>query len=102
LNNRVQTEDKQTWAALRDSVLNRVFVSRKANSDARAQTPPSYLGKLTKLERRQLQIPESFLGPLKTPITGEAFSAFLKDRYELTRKDFIDYVGHGVSSSTAG
>ncbi len=98
LNNRDQTEDKQTWAALRDSVLNRIFVSRKANLDARAQTPPSYLGKLTATERRQLQIPESFLGPLETPITGEVFSAFLKNRYEMTRQDFIDYIRQGLST----
>lgn len=102
LNNRVQAEDKQVWAALRDSVLNRIFVSRKANSDARAQTPPSYLGKLTAQERRQLQIPETFLGPLKTPITSEAFGAFLKDRYELIRTDFIDYVRQSLSSPTVG
>lgn len=102
LNNRDQTEDKQTWAAFRDSALNRIFVSRKANLDARAQTPPNYLGKLTSAERRQLQIPESFLGPLETPITGEAFSAFLKDRYDLIRKDFIDYVRQGLSAFTSG
>jgi hypothetical protein len=102
LNNRDQTEDKQTWAALRDSVLNRTFVSRKANLDARAQIPPSYLGKLTAAERRQLQIPESFLGPLKAPITGEAFSAFLKDRYELTRRDFVDHVRQSLTVPTAG
>jgi hypothetical protein len=88
--------------ALRDSVLNRVFVSRKANSDARAQTPPSYLSKLTASERRQLQIPESFLGPLKTPIAAEEFSAFLKDRYALIRDDFIDSVRQGLSVPKAG
>jgi hypothetical protein len=101
LSNRDQTEDKQTWASLRDSVLNRIFVSRQANVDARAQTPPNYLGKLTAAERRQLQIPESFLGPLTTPITGEAFSAFLKDRYEITKQDFIDYVRQGLSATSA-
>jgi hypothetical protein len=101
LSNREQSEDKQTWASLRDSVLNRIFVSRQANLDARAQTPPNYLGGLTAAERRQLQIPESFLGPLATPITAEAFSAFLKDRYELIRQDFIDYVRQGLASPTA-
>jgi hypothetical protein len=97
LNNRDQTEDKQVWAALRDSALNRIFVSAKANLEARAQTPPSYLSKLTAAERRQLQIPESFLGPLTTPIAAEAFTAFLRDRYELVKEDFIDFVRQGLS-----
>jgi hypothetical protein len=96
-NNRNQTEDKQVWAALRDSILNRVYVSRKANSDARAQTPPSYLIELTAEESRQLQIPESFRGPLKTPIAAEEFSTFLKDRYDLMREDFIGSVRRGLS-----
>ncbi len=93
-NNRDQSEDKQTWTALRDSVLNRVFVSEKANADARAQTPPNYLVKLTLEQRRVLQIPESFLGPLQTPIKSDVFSTFLKNRYDIIRQDFIDYVRH--------
>jgi hypothetical protein len=95
-NNRDPNEDKQMWASLRDSVLNRIFVSKQANADARAQTPPNYLKKLTDTERRQLQIPESFLGPLETPIKSEAFSAFLRDRYELMRSDFIQHVRHNI------
>jgi hypothetical protein len=95
-NNRDPAEDKQLWASLRDSVLNRIFVSRQANSDAKAQTPPNYLGKLTHAERRQLQIPESFLGPLQTPIRSDDFIAFLKDRYSLIRQDFIDHVRQSV------
>lgn len=91
-NNRHPNEDKQLWTSLRDSVLNRIFVSKKANSDAKAQIPPNYLIKLTAAERRVLQIPESFLGPLETPIKSEAFSAFLKDRYDIIQKDFVDYI----------
>jgi len=90
--NRDPTEDKQLWASLRDSVLNRIFVSKKANAEARAQTPPNYLIKLTVEQRRVLQIPESFLGPLATPIKSDAFSAFLKDRYDLMKIDLIDHV----------
>jgi hypothetical protein len=63
-NNRDPAEDKQLWASLRDSVLNRIFVSKDANSEAKAQVPPNYLCLLTAHERRVLQIPESFLGPL--------------------------------------
>ena len=95
-NNRDQAEDKQTWIALRDSVLNRIFVSEQANSDARAQTPPNYLGKLTADQRRVLQIPESFLGPLQTPIKSEAFSAFFKDRYNMMREDLVAYVSKNL------
>ena len=95
-NNRDQTDDKQLWNALRDSVLNRVFVSKKANSDAKAQTPPSYLAKLTAEERRTLQIPESFLGPLATPIKSSAFIAFLQDRYKLIKEDLIEHVRRNV------
>lgn len=91
-NNRDQVEDKQLWSSLRDSVLNRIFVSKKANADARAQTPPNYLIKLTAEQRRVLQIPESFLGPLETPIKSDAFGAFLKDRYDLMKRDFIEHV----------
>jgi hypothetical protein len=91
-NNRDPGEDKQLWASLRDSVLNRIFVSEKANADARAQTPPNYLTKLTQPQRRVLQIPESFLGPLATPIQSAAFTAFLKERYDFFKTDFIDYV----------
>src|SRR5262249_6767531 len=68
---------------LNKRVLNRIFVSKKANSDAKAHTPPNYLGKLSVDQRRVLQIPESFLGPLQTPIKSEAFSAFLKDRHHI-------------------
>lgn len=91
-NNRDQTEDKQLWASLRDSVLNRIFVSKKANGEARAQTPPNYLIKIDAQQRRVLQIPESFLGPLGTPIKSDAFSAFMKDRYNLMKDDFINHV----------
>jgi hypothetical protein len=91
-NNRDPMEEKQLWSSLRDSVLNRIFVSKKANAEARAQTPPNYLAKLTPAQRRVLQIPESFLGPLETPIKSEAFGAFLKDRYALMREDFIEQV----------
>jgi hypothetical protein len=91
-NNRVQSEDKQLWSSLRDSVLNRMYVSAKANDDAKAQTPPNYLNKLTAGERRVLQIPESFLGPLQTPIKSEHFDAFLKSRYDLIRADFVGSV----------
>jgi hypothetical protein len=95
-NNRDQKEDKQLWALLRDSVLNRIFVSGKANADARAQTPPNYLCKLTAEERRELQIPESFLGPLATPIKSDAFSSYLRGRYDLIRADFIDHVRRSI------
>ncbi|MGO9238944.1 MAG: DUF262 domain-containing protein [Methylocella sp.] len=95
-NNRDQSEEKQLWASLRDSVLNRIFVSKKANADAKAQIPPNYLCKLTAEERRWLQIPESFLGPLATPIKADAFSAFLHGRYDLIRGDFIDHVRKAV------
>ena len=91
-NNRDPSEDKQLWASLRDSVLNRVFVSKKANAEAKAQTPPNYLCKLTAAERRELQVPESFLGPLATPIKSDAFSAYLRDRYDMIRADFIEHV----------
>lgn len=91
-NNRAPKEDKATWNSLRDSVLNRMFVSAEANDRAKAQTPPSYLSKLTKAERRILQIPESFITPLTIPITLEAFTLLLKQRYDMFRADFIDYV----------
>jgi hypothetical protein len=91
-NNRDNTEDKRQWATLRDSVLNRIFVSEKANTDAKAYPPPNYLCKLTAEERRVLQIPESFLGPLATPIKSDAFSAYLRNRYDLMKGDFIDHV----------
>jgi hypothetical protein len=91
-NNRVMDEDKQLWASLRDSVLNRIFVSKEANTLAKAQTPPNYLLKLTPEERRVLQIPQSFLGPLSTPIKSDAFGAYLRDRYDMIKGDFIDYV----------
>jgi hypothetical protein len=64
----------------------------RRNADARAQTPPSYLIKLTAEQRRVLQIPESFLGPLETPIKSEAFSAFLKNRYDLMKEGFVGSV----------
>lgn len=96
-NNRDQTDEKQLWNALRDSVLNRVLVSKKANSDAKALTPPSYLAKLTAEERRTLQIPESFLGPLATPIKSSAFIAFLQDRYKLIKEDLIEHVRRNVT-----
>jgi hypothetical protein len=92
VDNRDHSEDKQLWASLRDSVLNRIFVSKQANAEAKAQTPPNYLGKLTAEERRWLQIPESFLGPLEIPIKADIFGAFLRDRYDLIRQDFIDHV----------
>jgi hypothetical protein len=82
---------------LRDSILNRIFVSKAANSEARAQTPPNYLNKLAPQERRVLQIPDSFLGPLTTPIRSEEFSKFLKDRYDLMKEDFIDFVRTNLS-----
>jgi hypothetical protein len=52
---------------------------------------------LTAEESRQLQIPESIRGPLKTPIAAEEFSTFLKDRYDLMREDFIGSVRRGLS-----
>jgi hypothetical protein len=91
-NNRDTKEDKQLWASLRDSVLNRIFVSKKANDSAKAQTPPNYLNVLTAEERRILQIPTSFLGPLSTPIKSEAFSICLRDRYDMIKGDLIDHV----------
>jgi hypothetical protein len=91
-NNRDQSEDRQVWTSLRDSVLNRLFVSQIANNDAKAQTPPNYLCKLTGQERRVLQVPESFLGPLPTPIKSDTFSGLLKERYDLIRTDFIEFV----------
>ena len=95
-NNRDRNEDKQMWASLRDSVLNRIFVSKEANSIAKAQTPPNYLSRLTAEERRQLQIPETFLGPLETPIKSDAFSAFLRERYDLIKVDFLEYVRQNI------
>jgi hypothetical protein len=71
-------------------------VSKKANDLAKAQTPPNYLTKLTVEERRVLQVPDSFLGPLSTPIRSDAFSAYLKDRYDMVREDFIDYVRQAI------
>ena len=94
--NRDLNEDKQLWASLRDSVLNRIFVSKDANASVKAQTPPSYLARLTPEDRRVLQIPESFMGPLATPIKSEKFTAFLKDRYDLMKIDFIDYVRQNI------
>jgi hypothetical protein len=91
-NNRDPGEDKQLWASLRDSVLNRIFVSKKANAEAKAQTPPNYLRKLTAAERRELQIPDSFLGPLATPIKSDPFSAYLRNRYDLIKTDFVEHV----------
>jgi hypothetical protein len=58
----------------------------------RAQTPPNYLCRLTAEERRRLQVSESFLGPLGTPIKRDAFSAYLRDRYDMIRADFINHV----------
>jgi hypothetical protein len=101
-NNRDPDEDKQTWASLRDSVLNRVFVSKKANLEARAQTPPSYLSKATPAQRRSLQIPDSFLASLQIPIKSEAFSAFLRDRYDIIRTDFIDFVRQNLEAPADG
>ena len=95
-NNRDETEDKQIWISLRDSVLNRIFVSKAANTAASAQTPPNYLNKLTADERRIIQVPESFLGPLEIPIKSEAFSAFLRDRYDLIKSDLIEFVRHNL------
>jgi hypothetical protein len=95
-NNRDPGEDKQLWASLRDSVLNRIFVSKDANDLAKAQVPPNYLYLLTAQERRVLQIPESFLGPLATPIASDAFAAYLRDRYDLIKEDFIDHVRRSV------
>ena len=91
-NNRDPTEDKQLWASLRDSVLNRIFVSKEANIQAKAQIPPNYLCKLTARERRKLQIPESFLGPLSTPIKSDAFGTYLRNRYDVIRGDFVGHV----------
>jgi hypothetical protein len=79
-------------------VLNRIFVSKKANTDAKAQIPPNYLCKLTAEERRWLQIPESFLGPLATPIKADAFSAYLHD-YDFIRQDFIDHIRNAEKRS---
>jgi hypothetical protein len=50
-NNRDTGEERQTWIALRDSILNRLFVSRDANSLARSQTPPNYLAGLTHTQK---------------------------------------------------
>jgi hypothetical protein len=61
-----------------------------------AQTPPNYLNKLTADERRILQIPDSFLGPLETPIKSGAFSDFLRDRYNLIKADLIEFVRHNL------
>jgi hypothetical protein len=72
-------------------------VSEKANDEARAQTPPNYLGKVTIEQRRILQIPESFLGPLQTAIKSDAFSRFLKERYDMVREDFVGYVRQHLS-----
>jgi hypothetical protein len=55
-------------------------------------TPPKYLNQLTSEQRRVLQIPESFLGPLETPIKKDSFTEFLRDRYDLIKLDFIEYV----------
>lgn len=95
--NRDNSTDRQLWSALRDSVLNRIFVSKQANLDASAQTPPNYLNKLTQQERRTLQIPESFLGPLPTPIKFQQFADLLRERYEMIRQDFVDYVTQALS-----
>lgn len=91
-NNRDPTEDKQLWASLRDLVLNRIFVSKEANIQAKAQIPPNYLCKLTAKERRKLQIPELFLGPLSTPIKSDAFGTYLRNRYDVIRGDFVGHV----------
>lgn len=98
-NNRNSAEDKAVWNSMRDSVLNRIFVSKPANLEAKAKTPPVYLASMTATERRLLQLPESFTNNLTTPITQEVFSQLLKDRYELIRQDFLDYVKLGLSRS---
>lgn len=84
---------------MRDSVLNRIFVSKPANLEAKAKTPPVYLASMTVTERRLLQLPESFTDNLTTPITQDVFSQLLKDRYELIRQDFLDYVKLGLARS---
>jgi hypothetical protein len=91
-NNRDPSEDKQLWASLRDSVLNRIFVSKQANNKAKALVPPNYLNELTADERRVLQVPDSFLGPLEAPIKSDAFAAYLRDRYDLIKADLVDHV----------
>ena len=90
-------EDRQLWSSLRDSVLNRIFVSKEANNQAKAQVPPNYLDQLTADERRLLQIPESFLGPLAAPIRADAFTAYLRDRYDLIKQDFVDHVRRAIT-----
>lgn len=98
-NNKDGSSDKMQWITLRDSVLNRILVSGTANSEAKAQTPPLYLGKLTPSQRRKLQIPESFMGPIPTPIPYDAIKAILKDRYELMRNDFLDHIDEALAIS---
>lgn len=101
MNNREAGEDKATWVALRDSVLNRILVSYEANRQVGASSPPSYLGNLTKEQKQKLQIPDSFTEPISTPLKKSVFEGLLKDRYKLLRKDFIDHVTIGLGAKTA-
>jgi hypothetical protein len=89
--------DQGQWKALRDSVLNRVFVSEEANRKADTTAPPNYLKDLTKNDRILLQIPDSFLEPLEVPISPTVFSSLLNDRYEMVKADFLAFVQEGLN-----
>lgn len=96
-NNQSPEVNKAEWRTLRDSVLNRILVSKEANRDAKAKVPPVYLNQLSKPERRTLQIPEEFLGPLPTPIPFQDFNSYLNARYLLMKGDFIQCVKENLN-----
>lgn len=96
-NNQSPDVNKGDWRTLRDSALNRILVSKTANREAKAKVPPVYLQQISQTERRVLQIPEEFLGPLPTPIPFDHFSAYLCARYELFKSDFLAAVAKGLT-----
>lgn len=99
--NRVQSESKEGWNSVRDSILNRMLVSKEANQSIRAQSPPTYLKDLSEVNRHLLQIPDSFVEPIVTPISLDDFKGHLSNRYELIRADFLDKVKTQLASHLA-
>ena len=89
-NNRAQTNSDSEWQALQNSILNRIMVTKDANRTARAQVPPNYLGQIGVEDRRVLQIPDCFLGPLSTPISFHEISGYMEQRYNMVRNDMIN------------
>ena len=96
-NNKSDEPGDDQWRSLSNCVLNRVLVCRKANAEARAQVPPKYLNSMTPASRRKLQIPESFMGPLSTPIQYDHLMEYMRDRYALIRSDMLTQLEQAIS-----